>query len=100
MARVDEVPSWVYFPDRERSEWVNKMLKQLWPNLRVYISKMMVEQVEPIINQYSMAFIGKLKFDEVDLGDIVCVFFFCICSTFYLSLCLFMINYSLHELVV
>lgn len=73
MARVDEVPSWVYFPDRERSEWLNKILKQLWPNLRVYLSNVLIEQVEPIINQYSMAFIGKMRFDEVDLGDIVCV---------------------------
>jgi Ca2+-dependent lipid-binding protein len=73
MARVDEVPSWVYFPDRERSEWLNKILKQLWPNLRVYLSNVFVEQVEPIINQYSMAFIGKMRFDEVDLGDIVCM---------------------------
>ena len=73
MARVDEVPSWVYFPDRERSEWLNKILKQLWPNLRLYLSNVLIEQVEPIINQYSMAFIGKMRFDEVDLGDIVCL---------------------------
>lgn len=65
------MPSWVYFPDRERAEWINKVIKQMWPNLRVYISKQVIEQIEPIINQYSMAFIGKVKFDEIDLGDIV-----------------------------
>ena len=46
----------------------------MWPNLRVYISKQVIEQIEPIINQYSMAFIGKVKFDEIDLGDIVSEF--------------------------
>lgn len=71
MARLDEVPSWVFFPDQERAEWVNKILKQMWPNLRVYIQGMMISTVEPIINQYSQSFVGKIKFEEVDLGDIV-----------------------------
>lgn len=73
IARLDEVPSWVYFPDRERAEWVNKMLKQMWPNLRVYIAKTLTTTIEPIINQYSTAFIGNVKFDEIDLGDIVSI---------------------------
>ena len=28
LARVDELPSWVYFPDVERAEWLNKVLLQ------------------------------------------------------------------------
>ena len=32
LARIDEVPSWVYFPDRERAEWVNKIIKQISDN--------------------------------------------------------------------
>ena len=26
---VEELPSWVFFPDKERAEWVNTMLKQV-----------------------------------------------------------------------
>ena len=26
---VEELPSWVFFPDKERAEWVNSMLKQV-----------------------------------------------------------------------
>lgn len=71
LARLDEVPAWVYFPDKERVEWLNKILKIVWPNLRVYISTTMTNVIEPIINQYSTSFIGKIKFKEIDLGDIV-----------------------------
>ena len=27
---VEELPSWVFFPDKERAEWVNTMLKQVF----------------------------------------------------------------------
>ena len=28
---VDDLPSWVYFPDKERAEWVNNIIKQVNP---------------------------------------------------------------------
>ena len=34
---VDELPSWVYFPDKERAEWLNNIIKQLWPNVNTYV---------------------------------------------------------------
>jgi hypothetical protein len=34
---VDELPSWVYFPDKERAEWLNNIIKQLWPNVNNYV---------------------------------------------------------------
>ena len=27
--KVDDLPSWVYFPDKERAEWVNSILKHV-----------------------------------------------------------------------
>lgn len=68
LARVDEVPAWVFFPDKERVEWLNKFLKQIWPNVTVYSKKIMLEVIEPIMNQY-----GNLHFEEIDLGDIVII---------------------------
>jgi Ca2+-dependent lipid-binding protein len=70
MARLDEIPSWVHFPDKERAEWLNKMIKILWPQIKVYASAMILSTVEPMINQYSPSFIGKLKFKQLDLGDL------------------------------
>jgi hypothetical protein len=34
---VDELPTWVYFPDKERAEWLNNIIKQLWPNVNTYV---------------------------------------------------------------
>jgi len=28
---VSDLPSWVFFPDSERTEWANKIIVQLWP---------------------------------------------------------------------
>ena len=74
LARLDEVPGWVFFPDRERVEWLNKILKFIWPNFRVYLSKTLVDVIQPIVNQYSSSFIGNIKFEDIDLGDIVSCF--------------------------
>ena len=32
----DDLPSWVFFPDKERAEWVNNIMKQLWPYVNEY----------------------------------------------------------------
>ena len=33
----DDLPSWVFFPDKERAEWVNNIMKQLWPYVNEYV---------------------------------------------------------------
>lgn len=33
MARITDLPAWVYFPDVERVEWVNKVWKKLYVDL-------------------------------------------------------------------
>ena len=35
---VEELPSWVFFPDKERAEWVNTMLKQVLSLKKIYCS--------------------------------------------------------------
>ena len=35
---VDDLPSWVYFPDKERAEWVNNIIKQVNP-FRLYTAQ-------------------------------------------------------------
>jgi len=47
--KVDDLPSWVYFPDKERAEWVNSILKQLWPKVNEYVRKTLFETVEPLV---------------------------------------------------
>ena len=33
LARIQDLPNWVLFPDFERSEWFNQILDQLWAPL-------------------------------------------------------------------
>jgi hypothetical protein len=49
LARVEDLPSWVYFPDKERSEWVNKVIKKVWPFFGSYMKTVFKDNIEPII---------------------------------------------------
>jgi Ca2+-dependent lipid-binding protein len=31
LSRLDDLPYWVTFPDYEKTEWLNRILKKLWP---------------------------------------------------------------------
>lgn len=37
--QVTDLPRWVYFPDTERVEWVNRLLRQVWPSARAAVSR-------------------------------------------------------------
>ena len=34
---TEDLPSWVFFPDKERAEWINSIMKQLWPYVNEYV---------------------------------------------------------------
>jgi Ca2+-dependent lipid-binding protein len=46
---ADELPSWVFFPDKERAEWINSILKQLWPYVNEYVRDTLFNTVEPAV---------------------------------------------------
>lgn len=71
--RSEDLPSWVFFPDRERAEWVNSILKQLWPNINEYVRNILFKTVEPAVKSALEGFKLKgFKFerDRVYLGQI------------------------------
>ncbi|XP_076437301.1 extended synaptotagmin-2-like isoform X2 [Babylonia areolata] len=70
LARVEDLPAWVYFPDVERAEWVNKMIDQLWPYIGVYVRKLLQESIEPKIRASLPASLSNFRFTTIDLGDI------------------------------
>merc|ERR1719187_734025 len=47
--RFSNLPSWVTFPDMERVEWLNKILKQLWPYAGHYVRDLCKHSIEPAI---------------------------------------------------
>ena len=70
---VDDLPSWVFFPDKERAEWVNSILKQLWPYVNNYVRDTLFNTVEPAVDSALKAYkLTPFKFDRerVFLGHI------------------------------
>ncbi|BFZ06345.1 hypothetical protein BsWGS_09385 [Bradybaena similaris] len=70
LARVEDLPSWVNFPDVERAEWVNKILSHMWPYIGEYVEKILRESVEPTVKASLPASLQSFKFTQIDLGDI------------------------------
>ncbi|CAF1046797.1 unnamed protein product [Adineta ricciae] len=69
-ARLDELPSWVFFPDVERAEWVNKIIKQAWPYANKYMDKAIFHDIMiPMIRSTSPA-LSDFSFEKLDLGEI------------------------------
>ena len=61
----------VYFPDVEKAEWLNKMVKQMWPFVGEYMKKVLKTSVEPSVQNSLPKSLTPFRFDKIDLGDIV-----------------------------
>ncbi|CAH1098447.1 unnamed protein product [Psylliodes chrysocephalus] len=61
---VDELPSWVTFPDRERAEWLNEIIIQIWPSICLYIVKLCRTKLQTKIKKKFDSF----RFEEIDFG--------------------------------
>lgn len=67
-SRLDSVPAWVLFPDVERAEWINRILRFFWPMINEMVGKI-VKDLETTINQQPM--LKSFVFKKIDLGKIV-----------------------------
>lgn len=62
----------VFFPDVERAEWVNKILRQVWPNVNHYAKALIKETIEPAIAESLAAYkMSGFQFQKMILGSIV-----------------------------
>ena len=69
----EDLPSWVFFPDKERAEWMNNIVKQLWPYVNEYVRDMLFNTVEPAVETALKTFkLTPFKFerDRVFLGQV------------------------------
>ncbi|VDN16569.1 unnamed protein product [Dibothriocephalus latus] len=64
-----ELPSWVYFPDVERAEWLNKVIHRMWPFITDYVTDILLKTVEPAVNGCLPASLQPFTFLRTDLGD-------------------------------
>lgn len=72
LARLNDLPAWVFFPDVERCEWLNRILKQVWPNANQFTRNLIKQSVEPNVQKALAAYkLNGFKFDRMILGTIV-----------------------------
>ncbi|XP_077483451.1 extended synaptotagmin-like protein 2 isoform X2 [Amblyomma americanum] len=70
LATIEDLPAWVFFPDTERAEWVNKILGQFWPFVGDYVKDLILETIEPSVRSSLPAYLSSFKFEKIDLGDV------------------------------
>ncbi|XP_012262341.2 extended synaptotagmin-3 isoform X2 [Athalia rosae] len=69
--RMSELPSWVYFPDYDRAEWLNKILYKLWPSMNAFVKQICKQDIEPAISaRLSDYKLNGFSFDRLVLGRI------------------------------
>ncbi|XP_049887465.1 extended synaptotagmin-2-A isoform X2 [Pectinophora gossypiella] len=71
LARLDDLPSWVFFPDVERAEWLNRILLQVWPNVNHYARSLLKDAIEPAVAESLANYkLNGFKFERMILGTI------------------------------
>lgn len=70
LATIEDLPAWVFFPDTERAEWVNKILGQFWPFVGHYVKDLILDTIEPSVRSSLPAYLSSFKFERIDLGDV------------------------------
>lgn len=76
LARLNDLPAWVFFPDVERCEWLNRILKQVWPNANQFTRNLIKQSIEPNVQKALAAYkLNGFKFERMILGSIVSIYF-------------------------
>ncbi|XP_047028827.1 extended synaptotagmin-1 isoform X4 [Helicoverpa zea] len=71
LAKLDDLPAWVFFPDVERAEWLNRILLQVWPNVNSYARILLKESIEPAVAESLANYkLSGFKFERMILGTI------------------------------
>lgn len=71
LSHFKDLPAWVFFPDIERVEWVNKILRQMWPTMNNYTRAFIHESLEPMMKNIADSYMLKgFYFQRVELGSI------------------------------
>lgn len=74
---VKDLPCWVYFPDTERAEWVNKILKQMWPFVAEFLTGVLKSQIEQNIDDIMPDYCKGFRFEKIDFGNVVIMVLHC-----------------------
>ncbi|MEW5300646.1 MAG: hypothetical protein WDW36_003560 [Sanguina aurantia] len=70
-ALLGDIPTWLATAGgRDKLEWVNGIIAQLWPSLRLPLCDIIRREVEPVLNQSKPPFISTIGIHHLALGDV------------------------------
>ncbi|CAH1966613.1 unnamed protein product [Acanthoscelides obtectus] len=68
---VQDLPAWVFFPDVERAEWINKIIKQFWPNINYYVRDILKDSAEIALRKNLQGYgLRGFTFERIVLGNV------------------------------
>ncbi|XP_066139999.1 extended synaptotagmin-2 isoform X1 [Euwallacea fornicatus] len=71
LARLNDLPAWVFFPDIERAEWLNRIMKQLWPSVNLFVKQIVRDSIQPKLKESLEKFkLSGFKFERIILGTV------------------------------
>ncbi|CAH2015977.1 unnamed protein product [Acanthoscelides obtectus] len=71
LARLNDLPAWVFFPDIERAEWLNRIIKQVWPNVNHFVRQMVRDSIQPALRESLEKYkLSGFKFERIILGTV------------------------------
>ncbi|XP_056636297.1 extended synaptotagmin-3-like isoform X3 [Diorhabda sublineata] len=73
LENLGELPSWVVFPDVERAEWLNKIVKQCWPFVNYYARDLVKNYLEIKLKKNLEKYgLKGFHFERIVLGSVPC----------------------------
>ena len=66
---VNELPSWVRFPEIESVRWINRSVTKLWKALRPCLDTYMCDMLNPTLAYYKPEALTLLEMRQFDLGS-------------------------------
>lgn len=66
---VHYIPSWISLSEKEKVEWLNRLIAKAWPYYDAAICAEVKTQVEPLLDESKPAFIKKIFFKKLTFGD-------------------------------
>ncbi|KAJ0714524.1 putative C2 domain-containing protein [Helianthus annuus] len=68
---LPELPLWIKHPDYERVDWLNDVIRDMWPYLDKAICGMIKSMCEPIFSEYiGTYFIRSIDFERLTFGSL------------------------------
>ncbi|KAM0045503.1 putative C2 domain, synaptotagmin-like mitochondrial-lipid-binding domain, C2 domain superfamily [Helianthus debilis subsp. tardiflorus] len=68
---LPELPLWIKHPDYERVDWLNDVIRDMWPYLDKAICGMIKSMCEPIFSEYiGTYFIRSIDFESLTFGSL------------------------------